>query len=326
MRFLIVLGAFLLFILCAAYFFYGLQPVLGATTPITFEIIKGESFRSVGARLSSDSLIRSITVFKFYSFLMGSARKFQPGVYVLDRTMSVPEIVRELTRGVKNEVTVKIIEGTTMRDIDAALASAGVTAPGDIMNVSLESLRESYPFLKDASSLEGFLFPDTYQFALRATPEKTVRRFLDTFGAKAWPLLSKSGDWYRSLTLASYLEKEVITREDRQFVAGILLKRLSIGMPLQVDATVLYAKCRGAFESCGSLVLTKQDTKIDSPFNTYARQGFTPTPIGNPGKSAIEAALNPTPSGYLYYLSAPDGKTVFSKTLLEHNQSQARYF
>jgi len=326
LRFLIVLGAVLLFIFCTAYFFYGLQPALGEKTPITFEVVKGESFRSIGARLSGDSLIRSITVFKFYSFLTGSARKFQPGVYALDRTMSVPEIIRELTRGVKNEVTLQVIEGATMKDIDAALARAGVTAPGDIINVPLSSLRESYPFLKDAASLEGFLFPDTYQFAIHATSEKTVRRFLDTFKEKAWPLLSGTEDWYQSLTLASYLEKEVVTEEDRRLVAGILMKRISIGMPLQVDATVLYAKCRGAFESCGPLLITKQDMKIDSLFNTYTRRGFTPTPIGNPGTNAIQAALNPTPSGYLYYLSAPGGKTIFSKTLPEHNQNQNRYF
>ncbi len=326
MRFLIVLGAVLLFIICAAYFFYGLQPVLGEKTPVTFEVVKGERFRSIGARLSSDSLIRSITVFKLYSFVTGSARKFQPGVYALDRTMSVPEIVRELTRGVKNEVMLKIIEGTAIKDIDAALANAGVTAPGDIMNVSLESLRGSYPFLNNASSLEGFLFPDTYEFTIHATPEKTVRRFLDAFEMKAWPLLSGNKNWYQSLTLASYLEKEVVTEGDRRLVAGILLKRASIGMPLQVDATMLYAKCRGAFESCGSTLLSKQDMKIDSPFNTYTHQGFTPTPIGNPGIAAIQAALNPASSGYLYYLSTPEGNTVFSKTLLEHNQNQARYF
>lgn len=326
MRFLIVLGAVLLFIICAAYFFYGLQPVLGEKTPVTFEVVKGESFRSIGARLSTDSLIRSITVFKLYSFVTGSARKFQPGVYALDRTMSVPEIVRELTRGVKNEVTLKVIEGAAMKDIDAALANAGVTAPGDIINMPIEPLRESYPFLNNASSLEGFLFPDTYQFAIHSTPEKTVRRFLDAFKTKAWPLLSGNKDWYQSLTLASYLEKEVVTESDRRMVAGILLKRFSIGMPLQVDATILYAKCRGAFESCGSMSLTKQDMKIDSPFNTYTHRGFTPGPIGNPGEGAIRAAMNPTPSAYLYYLSTPDGKTVFSKTLLEHGQNQTRYF
>ncbi len=326
MRFLIVLGAVLLFILCAAYFFYGLQPVMGEATPTTFEVVKGESFRSIGARLSSDSLIRSITVFKLYSFVTGSARKFQPGVYVLDRTMSVPEIVRELARGVKNEVTVTITEGTTMKDIDAVLANAGVTAPGDIIHMPLKSLQESYPFLNNASSLEGFLFPDTYEFSIRATPEQAVRRFLDAFETKAWPLLSQNSNWYQSLTLASYLEKEVVTEEDRRLVGGILLKRFSIGMPLQVDATVLYAKCKGALESCGSRTLTKQDTKIDSPFNTYTYRGFTPTPIGNPGKDAIEAALHPVSSDYLYYLSAPDGKTVYSKTLLEHNQNQTRYF
>ncbi len=325
MRFLIVLGVLCAVILLSGYFVYGLQPSYAKETPVTFEVMRGESFRSIGARLSQDSLIRSITVFKVYSFFTGSASKFQPGVYSLASTMSVPQIVSILKEGGTTQATVRIVEGTTLKDIDAALADAGVTPAGAIIDFPLATLRGQYPFLSNATSLEGFLFPDTYNFSLHASPDVVVKKFLDTFETKAWPLLSGQTDWYRSLILASYLEREVLTMSDRQLVAGILLKRVAIHMPLQVDATVVYAKCGGALKACGNAPLTKNDLKIDSPYNTYLHQGWTPTPIGNPGKDAIQAAVTPKASAYLYYLSTPDKQTIFSRTLQEQNTNYARY-
>ncbi len=325
LRFLIVLGLLLAVILLIAYFVYGLEPSYKKETPVSFEVMRGESFRSIGARLSQEALIRSITVFKIYSFLTGSASKFQPGVYSLASTMSVPEIVNALKEGGVTQATVRIIEGTTLRDIDAALAEAGVTRAGAIVNFPIATVRDHYPFLAHATSLEGFLFPDTYHFSRDAAPETVVKKFLDTFEVKAWPLLSEKADWYRSLILASYLEKEVVTMRDRRLVAGILLKRISIAMPLQVDATIVYAKCGGALKACSGAALTAQDLKINSPYNTYLHRGWTPTPIGNPGKDAIQAAVTPLVSAYLYYLSTPDQQTIFSRTLQEHNTSSARY-
>ncbi len=325
MRFLIVLGVLFVVILLSGYFVYGLEPSYAKETPVTFEVMRGESFRSIGARLSQDSLIRSITVFKVYSFLTGSASRFQPGVYSLTSAMNVPQIVNALKEGGTTEATVRIVEGTTLKDIDAALADAGVTPAGAIMHFPVATLRDQYPFLANATSLEGFLFPDTYNFSLQSSPEVVVKKIMDTFEAKAWPLLSGKTGWYQSLILASYLEREVVTMSDRELVAGILLKRIAIHMPLQVDATVVYAKCDGALRACGNSPLTKDDLKIDSPYNTYLHQGWTPTPIGNPGRDAIQAAVTPTTSAYLYYLSTPDKRTIFSRTLQEHTTNSARY-
>jgi UPF0755 protein len=327
LRFLTLLGIVLVFILMAAYFFYGLQPSFVRESPVTFQVAKGESFRAIGARLSQESLIRSIAVFKTYSILTGNARKFQPGIYQLASTMSVPQIVGFLVAGGKNEATVKIIEGWTVKDIDAALASSTVITPGALLNFPFKTLASQYPFLLNQNSLEGFLFPDTYNFGLNSSPETVLRIFLDTFDIKIWqPLLSSQSDWYNSLTLASYLEREVISSADRKIVAGIVLKRLKLGMPLQIDATVSYAKCGEAFESCVSPVVTKNDLKIASPYNTYMKSGWTPTPISNPGRDAIRAALSPQASGYLFYLTdSKSGKTVFSKTLDEHNENRAKY-
>jgi UPF0755 protein len=329
LRFLISLGIVLVIILIAAYFFYGLQPSYAREGPVTIQVAKGESFRAIGARLSQESLIKSIAVFKTYSILTGNARKFQPGVYELASTMSVPQIVDYITAGGKSEVTVKIIEGWTVKDVDAVLASSGVITPGALLNFPFKDLAPQYPFLND-SSLEGFLFPDTYNFELGSSPETVIRKMLETFDIKVWrPFLSNQTnqkDWYNSLILASYLEREVVSEADRKIVAGIVLRRLKIGMPLQIDATVSYTKCAKSFASCANPAITKDDLKVVSPYNTYLNAGWTPSPIANPGRAAVQAALSPQTSAYLYYLTdSKTGKTIFSKTLDEHNTNRAKY-
>ncbi len=309
----------------AAYFFYGLQPSFATTTPVKFVVQKGEGFKEIGAELSRNSLIRSIAVFKVYSFLTGSATRFQPGIYELAGTMSVPQIVGLLRSGGVNDVTVQIPEGATVKDIDQILSSKDIIAPNALAGFNFKSLSTQYQFLANASSLEGFLFPDTYNFALNSSPDDVVKKILDTFEVKAWPLLSGEKDWYNRLTLASFLEREVSTTTDRKIVAGILLRRIALQMPLQVDATLSYVKCDGKLLTCSNVVPSGTDTKIVSPYNTYLHAGWTPTPISNPGKNAIEAAVNPQTTSYLYYFSNASGTTFFSKTLQENNQKQSKY-
>ncbi len=129
---------------------------------------------------------------------------------------------------------------------------------------------------------------------------------------------------YQIITMASLIEKEVTSESDRALVSGILWKRLSLGIPLQVDATINYIKKeRGTSSPSGKISIL--DTKIESLYNTYKYAGLPKGPIDNPGISAIKAAIHPKESPYLYYLSAPDGKTIFSKTLGEHNAAKAKY-
>ncbi len=325
-RLLVLLGTTLFFILMVAYFFYGLQPSLASEEEIKFKILKGEGFRNIGARLSQERLIKSISVFKLYALISGNAQKFQPGIYDLGTTMSVPEIIDTLTTGGKDELSITIPEGSSLKDIESILASNGIIEPGTLENFSIKSVANDYPFLRSANSLEGFLFPDTYRFKLNSDTSLVVARFLDNFRVKAWEMLVDRKDWYNSLILASYLEREVIDFEDRQIVAGILIKRSKIGIPLQVDATVSYAKCDGRLKGCEGIIVSKKDLTLSSPYNTYQKLGFTPTPIANPGQVAIKAALTPRVSPYFYYLSAKNTKeTVFSKTLEEHNLNRFKY-
>jgi len=334
-RLLSILGLFLLFIIFVAYFFYGLQPVAfngDVSTDITlkgnvvkFTIEKGDGVKNVGAHLSQNSLIKSVAVFKLYMLISGKAQKLQPGVYELEPSMSIPEISKIFTAGGSNEVRITIPEGSTIKDVREILIDAGVWKREKPFSFSLDELHAQYPFLSNASLLEGFIFPDTYRIARDATPDDIVRVFLNNFQLKAWPLLEGTKDWYATLTLASILEREVPDFSDRQIVAGILLKRMKIKMPLQVDATISYAKCDGQLRDCEVLRVARSDISFSSPYNTYQKLGWPPTPIGNPGQASIKAALTSKETPYLYYLSAKTGETFFSKTLEEHNINRAKY-
>ena len=326
MRLLSSLGLILVFILFVAYFFYGLQPTIASTPPLEFKISKGEGLRSIGARLSQESFVKSITVFKLYSLLSGKAQKFQPGVYELSPSLSVPQIVGILTTSGKNEVTVTMPEGVTVKDVDKILAKLLVTKPGAIADYPIKNLVGKYELLRDADSLEGFLFPDTYRFKIDSEASDVIERLLSNFNLKAWPILAEKRNWYEYLILASFLEREVPDFGERQMVSDILLKRLKRGIPLQVDATLSYFKCNGELLGCSEILVTKPDLKTASPYNTYQHLGWTPTPISNPGQAAIKAALTPRTNPYWYYLSASKTKgTIFSKTLEEHNINRVKY-
>lgn len=330
-RFIAAVVVAIIVILTIAYFFYGLQPVMigEAKSPaVEFKITKGEGFREIGARLSRESFIRSITVFKFYSILTGNAQKFQPGGYRLSYNMSIPEMVSLLTAGGEVEGRVTIPEGFTIKDIEALLIKNEIIKKeeGSIADFPIRKLTERYPFLKQVNSLEGFLFPDTYRFYLDSSLEEVLTVMLDNFKRKNWEFLETKENWYDFLILASLLEKEVPDFEERRLVAGILLKRLDAGMRLQADATISYAKCDGAVQGCEEAFVRREDVDFPSPYNTYLRLGWPPTPISNPGAEAVRAALSPEESSYWYYLSARETKeTIFSVTLEEHNINRVRY-
>lgn len=216
-----------------------------------------------------------------------------------------------------------IPEGMGLAEIDATMARYGVLAAGTLKGARVADYYDTYPFLRGARSFEGFLFPDTYRFYFDSKPETVIRAMLDNYTARVSPLISDGGavDWdnipitrrgiYSSLeitTIASMIEKEVPGSADRRIVADIMYRRLRISMPLQIDATVDYAKKYGA------------------AYDTYERYGLPPGPIASPGLDALEAALNPKASPYLYYLSDPKtSKTIFSKDFEEHKANSEKY-
>jgi UPF0755 protein len=273
-----------------------------------FEISKGTSFNEIAKKLKSEGIIRSKLIFQIYSFIAGKAFKFKPGRYALASNISISELTDILVNG-PQEIPAVIFPGMTVSEIDEKLSALKIINSGELINSN--------------RSLEGYLFPDTYHFYAGSDINSVIHRFLENFNSKALPFFNNNVNILDTLILASLLEKEIPDYEEKRIAAGILLKRLKIGMPLQVDATLVYAKCAG-FLNCPRL--TEADYKIDSAYNTYLYFGLPKGPISNPGLESIKAVLNYKKTEYLYYLSDPETKkTIFSKTLDEHNKNRAKY-
>jgi UPF0755 protein len=328
----IVVVVAVLVIAAAGWFFFSLDPVgavarnaaagsTTATSPIVFQVNTGDGFREIAQNLYAAHLIRSPLAFDLFSLVDGRAFTLKPGWYRLSPSMDTARIVAAISGGGAGEVTVVIPEGSTLYDVDRILSNALVIRPGALINFT------------GAQNLEGRLFPDTYQFYTNDTVADVVKEMTNDFDAKVMPLLAAdpatadAAGEQRTLIIASIVQKEVPDQQDQELVAGIILKRLAAGMPLDIDATVCYAKLLAAPTSTAqACALSALDFKIDSPYNTYLYKGLPPGPIGNPGTSAITAALHPHSSPYLYYLSDPaTGKTIFAKTLDEQNQNRVKY-
>ena len=297
-------------------FLYNLQPVSADKTPVIFEVKQGQGFRAIAGNLYDAHLIRSSVAFEIFALLDGKALSLKPGLYRLSAAATAEDIAKSLAGQSAGEATVTIPEGSNIYEIDKILSNALVIRPGDLIN------------FHDYGNIEGKLFPDTYEFFTNANVKAVAEELMGNFAAKAQPVLAKDAkNAVRDLVIASLLEKEVPDDADRRIVAGIILKRLSAGMPLNIDATVCYAKLMASPSGKGACYpLTALDFKINSPYNTYLYKGLPPGPIGNPGISALTAAENPTTSPYWYYLSDPaTGKTIFAKTLDEQNQNKVKY-
>ena len=338
------------FLLGVFLFYESGEPALRTGGEIILEIPTGASLGEIAELLKSQNLIQSERIFKVYALLVGYAHKLKAGRYILKSGLSIPELARALAAG-PQDISVVIVPGMTLKEIDDRLSSLNIIKPGTLSNIKSSAFGDRYPWLtllqksgstlsgsneltktqvkstiqsNEQNKLEGFLFPDTYYFSYQTAPDVIVKKFLDNFEEKVLFKLPEGEDLSKIITLASLLEKEIPDENESRIVAGILEKRLKAGMPLQVDATLVYAKCAGRFIGCSTL--GESDFGIDSPYNTYRYPGLPVGPISNPGLAAIQAAANPISSEYWYYLSDPETKkTIFAKTLDEHNQNRAKY-
>lgn len=313
--------AYILIIVSAVGLLWGVNQILFSTgdqqAVVKLVIEKNQSVLHIAKKLLNEGVVRSRTLFLFYSYISGSYAKYQPGTYVISPELSLRDVVRLLITG-PQDVTATIIPGMTLKEIDEMLTRRGIIKKGSIETFSTAELINNFSFIKNAKTLEGFLMPDTYRFKPSSEAYEVANILLSNF-AKENRELS-----YETLIKASLIEKEVIDQMDRVLVAGVIERRLAIGMPLQIDATVRYAACDKRFTECG--VFKRSDFSIDSPYNTYTHKGLPPAPICNPSQSAIDAARNPKKSDFLYYLSKREtGETVFSKTLQEHNKNRELY-
>jgi len=266
-----------------------------------FSIEKGQSLFEIAENLEKEGLIKNKFFFDFYLILKRKAKELQAGKYFLSPSENVAEIAKKIISGNIAKIVVTVPEGFTLKQIEEKL---NLKLPGE--------------------NLEGYLFPDTYQFPIDVSGEEVVRKMKENFNKKLTPDLrekiERQGKTISEIVImASLLEKEVDNFEDRQIISGILWKRLENNMPLQVDATITYITGKRTIK------ISKEETQIDSPYNTYKYRGLPLGPICNPGLESIIATLDPKDSDYWYYLSLPGGKTIFSKTLEEHNEAKAKY-
>lgn len=299
---------------------------------IEFQIEKGESLNSVLGRLAGEGLVRNEFIVKSYLYFAGLKTSIKPGLYIVGPSYSVSGIFKEFNLGADAEV--RIFEGWTVKDIALALEDSGVVRDSDDflkLAKSFDNSKGAYEFLPEerGADLEGYLFPDTYKFE-RGSAEAALEKMLENFSKKAHVIYSnKDPEELRNiLIMASMLEREIKSEDDMRLVSGVLWKRLESEVPLQVDATLVYMKCvyitPGDESDCRKI--SNGDKEADSLYNTYLYKGLPLGPISNPGLKAINAAMNPVESEYWYYLSAADdGRTIFSKTLDEHNLNRVLY-
>lgn len=310
-RFLLIV---LFFIISGILFYYILlsPPRLFPKEEIIFTIPEGKTLSWVAQLLKSKGFISSAAIFKMIVIALDGEGAVRHGEYVFDAPQSAWTIARRIVSADFGLTLVKITipEGATVDEM------------ADIFEKNLTKFNKEI-FARIAKKDEGYLFPDTYLFLPNDGELKVYRTLRKTFDEKIVSIesdIAVSGKELKDVVvMASLLEREARTTETRRVIAGILWKRLEIGMPLQVDAVFEYINGKNTFS------LTLDDLKIDSPYNTYKYKGLPVGPIANPGMDSILAALHPVESPYFYYLSDKDGNIYYSRAFDEHLTKKARY-
>lgn len=291
--------------------------------PRVVEIPANAGLRGVAAVLREHDIIRSPAGFIALSAMRGQARRLKAGEYEFPQGAATPEVLARIAAGAVRRHLVLHPEGATVAELARTLETARLAAARDVERAATDRAFLSTLGI-DAPSLEGYLFPDSYQFVRGMTAEAILARLVQRLRSKLTPdLLARAEErglsTHQLLTFASIVEREAVIPEERPLIAAVFWNRLSREMRLQADPTVQYAvrRERGT--------LTRADLEIDDRYNTYRYAGLPPGPIASPGLSSIEAVLNPAPVPYLYFVAMDDRRHEFSVTLEQHRAAVARY-
>ena len=316
----------------AGYFWYSIEKPFGTypTGGVFVDIPHGASSRGVARRLEKDGVVRNAITFELYA-RRHQKRTLQAGEYFFDHAVSGKDVFWAIANGNVYQHPFTVREGETMFDIARELEAGKFMTGGDFLSAAKnpELIKDLAP---QARTLEGFLFPATYNLPRHPAATELVAQMVQQFRdhwaqvapaaggdptgqAHGRPVLS-------TVTLASLVERETPKPEERLLVAGVFENRLKKGMPLQCDPTVIYALEQ---ENRYNGTLTGKDLHTESPYNTYMHGGLPPGPIGNPGEISLRAALAPADTSYLYFVANTQGGHFFSSTLEEHNQNVNRY-
>ncbi len=290
------------------------------------EIPPGTGSRTIGQRLVSTGVVRDELTFRLALWMSGDARRLKAGEYRFDRPMSPLDVLGKIARGEVDLVNVTFREGLTIAEMAAIFEAQGF-GPAASFTAAARNAAPIADLDPAATDLEGYLFPETYAVSRHVEASQLVRAMVDRFTRVLTPELREQAQ-ARGLTvrqlvsLASIVEKETGTPDERPLVAAVYANRLKIGMGLQCDPTVIYALQRaGRFDGN----LRREDLAFDSPYNTYRYAGLPPGPIAAPGLGSLQAAAHPADVDYLYFVSRNDGTHAFARTLEEHNRNVQKY-
>ncbi|HRY60204.1 MAG TPA: endolytic transglycosylase MltG [Patescibacteria group bacterium] len=302
------------------------MPNSATKTSVTFEIKPGESMSAVASNLKKATLMVNNDPFIKYAKKNELDKKIKAGVYTLNTAMSPKEILEVFVSGSRSEVWITIPEGWRIDQIASYLEKQGLFKAKEFEDEAYVKNFSSTPFLAGLpgkTTLEGYLFPDTYKVFSDAKPADVIQVMLDNFGKKVTKDMMDSANkqgfsLHQFITLTSIIEKESAHSEDIRKISSVYHNRLAQDMPFQSDATITYITRRA--DARPSI----DETKIDSPYNTYLNKGLPPGPVGNPGVAAMEATLNPEKTDYLFFVSQGN-RAYFAKTYEEHLENIAKY-
>lgn len=304
--------SFVACIISVAFVFgYYIYPPQNFPTGTLIKIEKGESLGEVASQFQTAGIIQSSFWLKNFAIIFSGERSILAGVYSFKKPISVISVAWRIVNGDYEVEPIKITipEGTSVLQI------------ADILSSKLPNFNKA-EFIKIAKPKEGYLFPETYLFLPDAEPQFIIDTMSKTFGDKILVISDKIKLFGKSIkdviTMASIVEEEGKNLENRKIIAGILWKRISLKMALQVDATFSYVNGK-------TKNLTTADLAIDSPYNTYKYRGLPPGPITNPGIDSINATIEPTKTPYFYYISDKEGNMHYAKTYAEHLANVAKY-
>lgn len=295
---------------------------IGART-LAFEIEPGDSFGRVAATLEEEGLIRSARVTRWFAKSEDLASSLKIGEYELSAAQSTPEILDVLVRGRVQTHPVVIPEGLRATEIADRLAEAGLADREAFLEIVFDPASPAR-FGVEGSSLEGYLFPESYRFA-RGVPEDRiaqamVEEFLRVYGELVPDPSEAPLSMREHTTLASIVEKETGAAEERPLIAAVFLNRMKRGMRLETDPTVIYG-----IENFDGNIKRIHLEDASNPYNTYKISGLPPGPIASPGRDALRAVLEPADSPYLFFVSRNDGTHIFSKSYAEHEAAVDRF-
>jgi len=318
----LLLAAFLVLLLAAGAAAWMVVTPYGPESETFVEVAQGSSTARIGQQLEAAGIVRSRYAFDLLRYWKRGT--LRAGEYRFDHPAPATEVYTRIVRGDVFTRAVTIPEGSSVFEIAARLEQAGFAAQQDFLDAAVKQVGLVADLDPGARSLEGYLFPDTYNFPRNFGPEQICEAMVRRFRVVAGQLGLK-GNVHRVVTMASLIERETAVDAERPLVASVFANRLAKKMPLMTDPAVIYGlELQGRWRG----VLYQSDMNRNTPYNTYLHAGLPPGPVANPGVKSLRAAMEPAQTDYLYFVAAgsnPQGHSLFSRTLDEQNRNVAGY-